>query len=291
MEIEIINIYNNEVLPHSQLKGAHGVSFLFRTNTERILMDVGGNGNIFSHNMKMLNIDPNSITHLIFSHGHYDHTKALPHFLNTRTNAMILPVFAHPLLQEKKRIKIGFIQKDIGFPTLNQNQKEKIQFNYDTKSQSITNYLYTTGEISHRLYKDGTEKRAEHIENNKFVADPVKDDNSLILKTTEGIVIITGCAHAGILNIIHHTKQMFSDRIIAVIGGTHMVRYTEDEVIHTANVMKNEFDYPDLYLNHCTDKLPLKLLKTSPVLSILRDVYGKSKIKKCHAGTILKYQV
>ena len=70
-----------------------------------------------------------------------------------------------------------------------------------------------------------------------------------------------------------------------------MVRYEEEEVLSTAEKLISKFDDPDLYLNHCTDKLPLKLMKTTKTIDILRAKYGSDKIKNCYVGTKLKFAI
>ena len=70
-----------------------------------------------------------------------------------------------------------------------------------------------------------------------------------------------------------------------------MVRYEVEEVLATAEKLISEFDDPDLYLNHCTDKLPLSIMKTTKTIDILREQYGKDKIKNCYVGTKLKFTI
>lgn len=292
MKIDIINLYSNIAPSRSELQGDHGQSFLIQFEDQKILFDTGAKGDILLHNMKHLNIDPNSITQLILSHGHYDHTAGLPAFLDARDPSLPpLPVLAHPAVHEQKRAKILFIKKDIGFPTLTSEQSAKLAYTYEAKPVEITPFLRTTGEIRDRPYRDGIEPTAQHKEDDIFVPDPMWDDISLILSTTSGQVIITGCAHAGALNIMHYTKSNSAEPIHAIIGGSHMVRYTPDEIGKTAALFKTEFGEPELYLNHCTDKLPSKLLPQTKTLEILPTVYDPSKVHACLVGTKLTFEV
>jgi len=72
-------------------------------------------------------------------------------------------------------------------------------------------------------------------------------------------------------------KKSTKKKIIAIIGGTHMVRYTPQEVIHVANQLENVYDCPDLYLNHCTDKLPIPFIKKPKQLIFLKNDLDKKK--------------
>ncbi|MFW9996999.1 MAG: MBL fold metallo-hydrolase [Candidatus Odinarchaeota archaeon] len=289
MDIEIINLYSNVAAPGSDLISDHGQSFLMKMDDERILLDTGASGKVLLHNMRSLGIDPDEITYLIFSHGHYDHTRGLPRFLDARTKTGPLPVLAHPDVQEPKRAKLFFIEKQIGFPELTEDQKAKVTFDFDSSPHEINRVLRTTGEIRDRKERDGTEPTAQHLKNGKFEADPVYDDVNLILDTNEGQVIITGCAHAGILNICNYAKKTSDKPIKAIIGGTHMVRYSKAEVLATADKFEKEYDFPDLYLNHCTDKLSFKFIKKTNTIDILRARFGEEKVKNCFAGTKLQF--
>ncbi|MHA1738770.1 MAG: MBL fold metallo-hydrolase [Candidatus Heimdallarchaeota archaeon] len=292
MKVEILNLYSNVALPNSGLIGDHGQSFLIKTEKQQILLDVGTKGKILLHNMKKLGINPNDISLLIFSHGHYDHTGALPMLLDARTTDEPLKILAHPDAKLPRKMKIGFIKKkSINIPELTEAQQAKVNFEFDKAPRKITDFIRTSGEITDRPYRQGLEKELLREVNGKLEVDKVTEDLSVIIETKEGQVVITGCAHAGILNICKQAKETSKKPIKAILGGTHMVRYTEKEVLETAEKFVKEFDDPDLYLNHCTDKLPVKLLKQTKTIDILREKYGEEKIKNCYVGTKLIFEV
>ena len=78
--VEIINCYSNLAMPGTDFIGKHGQSFLIKSENDQILMDTGADGPTLLHNMKLLGIHPNDITHLVLTHGHYDHSWGLPDF-------------------------------------------------------------------------------------------------------------------------------------------------------------------------------------------------------------------
>ena len=117
------------------------------------------------------------------------------------------------------------------------------------------------------------------------------DDQSLVLDTTEGLVLITGCCHAGLLNTMEHVQKMINKPFKAIIGGTHMVRFSKEEVEQVADVLEKEYGLPDLYLNHCTDNLPIPLIKKTPVTKILKKRFGENKVKTCSVGTEFIFEI
>ena len=290
MNVEILNVYSNETEKGSRLKGDHGQSFLISSENDKVLFDTGRKGAILLHNMKELGIAPDVISCMALSHGHFDHTGGLPAFLDARTSPSKLPIYAHPAFNEEKVGKMGIIKMPLGTPKLNAEQEEKMDLRLSKEQQQISNCLFLTGEISERNELDGTEPNAMHRENGKLVKDPLMDDLSLVLKSKDGIVIIAGCAHSGILNICEFVKSKMQDKITTIIGGTHMVRYTEEEVLHVAEQLKSKYDYPDLYLNHCTDKLPIPFAKKTKAFDILLDIYGEKKVSKCFVGTRYSFE-
>ncbi|MBN2157420.1 MAG: MBL fold metallo-hydrolase [Candidatus Lokiarchaeota archaeon] len=288
--IEIINVYSNMAMPDSDLIGRHGQSFFIKVGNDRILMDTGADGPTLLHNMTLLGIDPNNITHLVLSHGHYDHTWGLPDLLNARTSANPLPVIAHPLVREEKRLKILFINKSKGFPKLTEAQEKSIKLIYSKEPYAISPRVKTTGEIAERIDRDGIEPVMKHLVNGKYEVDPVLDDISVLIDTSKGQIVLTGCAHAGIINILRKAKKLSDKPILAILGGTHMVRYSKEEVIRTGEKFRDDFDDPDLYLNHCTDKLPSKLLKMTKTIDILKENFGEERIKTCYVGTKVTFE-
>ncbi len=289
MEVEITNLYSNVAPAGSGLVGAHGQSFLVKAGKDAVLIDAGGSGEILLNNMTVLGVSPDSITHLVLSHGHYDHTGGIPAFLDARTGSAPLPVFAHPDVREVKQGKMLFIKKPLGFPHLDENQLAKLAFHYSKEPQNVIPAMRTTGEITNRPERDGSEPAAQHLENGTFVKDPVRDDMSVILDVKDGQVIITGCAHAGILNICAFAKAASKKPIKAIIGGTHMVRYSPAEVLATGETLEKKYDDPVLYVNHCTDHLPVKIMKQTPATRILKEKYGDQKVKECVVGTRITF--
>ncbi len=99
------------------------------------------------------------------------------------------------------------------------------------------------------------------------------------METQEGLVVILGCCHAGMLNTLAHVRRTFGQDIATVIGGTHLVEADDAYVAHVAAVLRDTYCSPHLYLNHCTGE---------PALVALTGFFG-DRVTACPAGTVLAF--
>jgi 7,8-dihydropterin-6-yl-methyl-4-(beta-D-ribofuranosyl)aminobenzene 5'-phosphate synthase len=278
MDVKITNIYNNEVLPGKGLKSGHGECFHITIGDKQILLDVGWKGGRLLHNMKSLGIDANSIDKLVLSHGHRDHTGGLKSFLKIRTAQKPLHIIAHPSAIEPKSAKIFVFHISMGLPKLSRELIKKVEFHLTKDSVEVLPNLATTGDIPivERLEKPGIVTGAFHKVSGRWEWDPVIDDLSLVLQSKDGLVLVTGCCHAGLLNTCARATRLFNHRIIAILGGTHMLEYSQEDVDHVGDVLEKVYGTPELYLNHCTGK---------EAIGRLRGKFGSEVVHDCHVGT------
>lgn len=285
-KVIITNVYNNTALPNRGFKTGHGQAFFIETPEMNLLFDTGLNGKDLLQNMKLMGLDWNSIQYLVFSHGHYDHTWGLPELLKKWTNERKLTVIAHPAILEPKGayrrvfgIKLRF---SIGFPKLPDKLRNKLEFKLTDEPYFINSYLSVTGEIP-RKERDGTSDRLLHKANGKWMRDPLKDDMALIVHTKEGLVVICGCCHSGVLNTLYHVKKLYPEKPIkTLIGGTHMINFYDEDLKHVADVVEKEFGLPMLYLNHCTG---------NHAIAYLIERFDLETVKYCHVGTQIEFEV
>jgi len=193
------------------------------------------------HNMKRLEINVDEIDKLVLSHGHRDHTGGLDVFLKARTAAKPMPIIAHPSVLEHRSAKIWIFHIPIGLSDLSRELAEKTEMQLTKEPVEVLPKLSTTGEISivERPEKPGIATNIFHKVDGQHKWDPAIDDLSLVLQTRDSLVIITGCCHAGLLNTCAKAMRLFDDNIKAVIGGTHMMEYSEEDVKHVGDVLEN----------------------------------------------------
>ena len=151
-------------------------------------------------------------------------------------------------------------------------------FNFKTGFSEVEKDIFLTGEVPRNNLFEKADKRLAVIENNEMVQDTFKDDQSLVIKTKRGLVVILGCAHSGMINTLDHIKAYFPDENFhMVIGGTHMGFLDELQVEKTIEALK-VFNIDKIGVSHCTGL---------QAAASLKQAFGK-KFFFAQAGTIIK---
>ena len=104
MQVKLTNVCDIETDGTEGFIPSNGLSFLIETEDKKILFDTGEKGSILINNMRLLNIDPNSIDLLVLSHGHYDHTFGIEALVTARTEKSELVILGHPHAFAKRRV-------------------------------------------------------------------------------------------------------------------------------------------------------------------------------------------
>jgi len=283
MKVKITTVYDTQFFKWRNFGGFNGVSFHISINQEQIMSDLGLIGWRLVHNMKILKINPNEIDKVFLTHGHMDHVRGLIGLVNARTTSAKLPIFTHP---ESIRQKRAFIKNkemwNAGFPIFETKIIEKVQFNFSSESIQIAPNLYTTGEISLKE-RTNVQNLSRHYKckiNDSWEKDPVIDDQSLVLQTSEGLVLITGCCHSGLLNTCNKAKELFNDEIHAVIGGVHLIFAKKSKIKQVISNIQRELRSSILYLNHSTGSKAIRMIKKK---------FGSEIVRNCSVGTKIEF--
>ena len=228
---------------HSLFWGEHGVSFLIETAHGSMLFDTGQSGTVLLHNLKEAQVDPARIDVLAISHAHYDHTGGLGALL-PKTGPV--PLFAHPDAFRERFSRHDGQLKKIGPAFTRDELGRQVQLRLSDQPQEALPGVYTTGQIISRAEPEGRSPRHLIKEGDDWVVDPYRDDMSIVLKVRGGWVLVCGCCHAGLLNTLDHVRKHFGQRIVAVLGGTHLVDMTDEQMRHIINVLRG-YGPPRLY--------------------------------------------
>jgi 7,8-dihydropterin-6-yl-methyl-4-(beta-D-ribofuranosyl)aminobenzene 5'-phosphate synthase len=246
---KITCVVDNSVQRSSLYWGEHGVSFWLETDQGCALFDTGRSGSVLFHNLEKLGINPQDVDALILSHAHNDHTGGVKAVLSKMPG---LPLFASPdIFRPRFSLRDGEY-KSIGMPITENELTRTATLCLDKDPQEVLPGLWTSGEISERPEQEGRSTRHFVPQNDAWRPDPYRDDLSMVMDTHEGLVVICGCCHAGLLNTLAHIRRVFKRPIIAVMGGTHLTSADDAYLGHVVNELQETYGSLTYYLNHCT---------------------------------------
>lgn len=246
---KITCLIDNTVQHASPFWGEHGLSLLIETESGSILFDTGQTDQVLAHNLNLLGDAPRRITALALSHAHVDHTGGLNVALALKPN---LALYANPDLFRPRYALRGTEYKSIGLAMTRDELARRADVRLSATPVEIVPRVWTTGEIADRAEPEGRSDRHLVPADGGWQPDAYRDDMSLVVETHQGVVVVCGCCHAGLLNTLARVRQVFPRPIIAIIGGTHLVDAEATHLHHAVEVLQNVYRAPRLYLNHCT---------------------------------------
>ncbi|HET6963740.1 MAG TPA: MBL fold metallo-hydrolase [Acidimicrobiales bacterium] len=212
------------------LVAEHGFSMLVTVTKggrdHNILFDAGTSPDGIVENMRRLEIDPGSIEAIVCSHGHFDHTTGLDGLFR-RLGRANMPVLIHPHFWRRRRALIPG-RDPLEIPTT--SRRALVDAGFDIVEEGHPSFLFersvlVTGEVPRTTgYEPGFPPQQAWL-GGRWEPDPlVLDDQALIVDVRDrGLVVITGCGHAGIVNICRYARRLTKERPIhAVMGGFHL---------------------------------------------------------------------
>jgi 7,8-dihydropterin-6-yl-methyl-4-(beta-D-ribofuranosyl)aminobenzene 5'-phosphate synthase len=233
--------------------GEHGFSAFVETDRGNYLFDTGGGHSIVANSLA-LDKDLRTVRKIFLSHGHYDHTGGLPEVLKLRGN---IDVHAHPHVfldrmamleengKETKRF-VGIPYKKGYLESLGAN------FVFNNAFTEVEKGIYLTGEVPRKTPFEKADSRLFSEIDGKTTQDIFLDDQSLILDSERGMILILGCAHSGMINIIHHViNKTGKQKFYAILGGTHLDFLTPKQLEESINVL-NQLEIERIGVSHCT---------------------------------------
>lgn len=255
MRMRITILSENTVGERLDAIAEQGLSMFIETNAGNYLFDTG-RGHTIIHNTLFFKKDLSSIKGIILSHGHHDHTGGLPRVLQMKGE---VDVFAHPhIMLERFRIRDNGEKNYTGIPF----KREYLEglgakFHFEREFCKITENMYLSGEIPRvTSFEEGDLKGRFAIIDGKECMDYVLDDLSLIIDLPEGLIVLLGCAHSGIINILNHCiKKTQKDKFIAVLGGTHLGYSGKMQLEETIEALRG-FNIEKIGASHCTGMEP-----------------------------------
>jgi len=254
MKLTIL-VDNNSIIDRYFL-AEPGLSLYIEVDNKKILFDLGYS-NAFLVNSHKAHINLLDLDYIIISHGHMDHTWGLPHFINLITETTIEKhlyrkpmLVAHPFCFFMKWLPdIGSIGSMLTEGIL----KKYFNLNLSRNPVWLSANVVFLGEIPRKNSFESKYPIGKTIIKGQEEDDFLADDSAIAIRLAEGLVIITGCSHAGICNIVEYAREVCKeDRIYDIIGGFHLLDPPKEQLINTVEFFKKINPYL-VHACHCTD--------------------------------------
>lgn len=250
----------------------HGLSMFIEDDGCNVLFDSGQSGNIIE-NAEALNIDLNKIDFIILSHGHYDHCGGIKKLLGSYDikpklivgNEFFERCNKYRLYSEEERKKLAdrsrykyigidfdrkFIE-DKGIDIVEASERGIMKISDNIFVFSNFKKFYNFEKISNSMM---------YLKDNKYIIDDFHEEICVGIRTKKGLIVLMGCAHVGFLNMMKTIEERTCDKIIGIIGGTHLVKADEGRIRKSVDLLKT-MDLEIIGLSHCTGENAAKVLK------------------------------
>ena len=248
-------VENTSACPN-RIGAQHGLSLYIETLGKKILFDMGSD-DLFARNAQELGVDLSEVDYAIISHGHWDHGGGIETFLSLNEKA---PIYI-------RRTAFGpyYSQREDGghhWAGLDQSFKAHERIIFTDSSLTLADGLTLFGDVAdlHGLPR-GNKTLFEKI-GDAYAVDSFGHEQYLLIEEGEQAILITGCSHRGIANILHAFEQRWKRRPSVVLGGFHLMGYTKadaDELGRIASYLQDTGS--TFYTCHCTGEEPYQHLK------------------------------
>lgn len=236
--------------------GEWGLSLYVEYNCQRILLDTGASDTFIS-NANKLGLDLSTVDCAVLSHAHYDHTRGLSAFLESNVTA---PIYLSPNSSDNCYAGLGFLSKYIGMP---KGLVEKYPSRF-IRPKGVAQILDGVFLVPHST--DGLSKlgKRNHLYVRKgfwYLPDDFAHEQTLVFKTSDGLVLMNSCSHSGPEIIVNEVLQAFpGEKISAYVGGLHLFRLTDKEIMAVAERLA-VCGIKRIFTGHCTGQKAFELLR------------------------------
>lgn len=256
MAVRVRVLCENSVFGFDGVLAEHGWSAWIETSAGHFLFDTGS-GRTLLNNAAMFNVPLDQAQGILISHHHNDHTGGLfetIQVIRRGSGQQRVPVYAHPDL-----FKTSFYERkgSRSFSALPHTraalETAGAAFDLDDRWREIAHGVFMTGEVPRRTAFETGDQTLKHLDaGGQVVVDPIRDDQSVVIDTPRGLVVVLGCSHAGLINILTFIReQTGTSRFHTILGGTHLGLVDTAQVDATIEALQ-EFDIERFGAAHCT---------------------------------------
>lgn len=243
-------------------KTEHGLSMLIEIENSKFLFDLGSTG-IFYDNAILMNKQLKDVKSVVLSHSHYDHCSGLLDFLTKESIEEIY--LGNDFFKEKYAKNDSTITYlGCGFDKEYLISKN-IKINHITDTYKLCDSLYIVTNFKQHYEHEIIPQRFVNGSLDNLICDNFNDEIALVKENENGLTLIVGCAHRGILSIIKSINNTFDKNITTVIGGVHLNAADDSRIQFTIKELEN-LGIKKTYFCHCSGKkITEELRKTNKI--------------------------
>lgn len=241
--------------------GEHGLSLFIEHNGYKILLDAG-KSQLFAENAQTLGVDLKSVDFAVLSHSHYDHADGFDTFFEINDTAgLYVREGAGETYFSKHGEELRYIGPKKGM--LKQYQ-DRIVWVDEAFARIEREDVFLVPHNTEGLEIIGEKAKLYKLENGELLPDAFAHEQSLVIKTDKGLVIFNSCSHGGPANIIREVAEAAEwgpdSKIYAYIGGFHLSKYPEEDVLEFAEILKT-LEIERIITGHCTGERACEILQ------------------------------
>lgn len=241
-------LLENNLSRNRSLVAEHGLSFLVETGDKKILFDCSG-GKAARKNAEKMHVSLADVDYVILSHSHYDHAAGYPDMVSHGVHA---PLVTGPRFFEEKYARDGekYTYLGCGFgPEF--LEKNEIRHLVCEGTLTLFTGCHVVGGFGRKYAFEKPPARFVRQTAAGMAQDEFPDEVCLVIEDPKGLIVIAGCSHPGILNMIESVRERFGRPVYAVFGGSHLVEADEARIAETMKIFR-EMGIGMAGFNHCT---------------------------------------
>ncbi len=244
-----ITVLADNIAGPGPIQGEWGLSLFVQTDWQRILFDAGS-GQVLLGNARALEVDLARTDAIVVSHSHLDHTRGLDRALAATTP---VDLYIHPAAFATRYWKEDSAVETMRMPFSREQLAGRVRKLIETRVPTpVADGIWVTGQIPRVTDFEDTGLPNIYLDAQVQLHDAILDDQALFFRVPEGVVIVLGCGHAGLVNTIRYVSELLGeDRIYAVIGGTHLIAASPERMGRTIEALRR-YDVQKIMLSHCT---------------------------------------